>query len=440
MTPFQQFSLRPSVLKGLASLGFTTPTPIQEAAIPLVLDGRDAILQAKTGSGKTLAFGLPILSLLEPQAIPQALVVLPTRELALQVAEAIQSVGQTDLRVLSIFGGVKIEPQERALRDGVDLVIGTPGRLKDLIQRGTLDLSNIRILVLDEADEMLDMGFRRDIDFLLERMPAREQTLILSATMPPEIEVIARKHLKDPAVVKLTQETIVPEEIDHFFVRVKPEQRLDALVSLLQSEAPSCALIFTKMKHETRALARKLERFGIEAGFLNGNMSQNARNRMMERFRAGEFRFLVATDVAARGLDIEGLSHVFHYAIPTVVETYIHRSGRTGRAGNKGRAIALVTPESDPDFRAIQRKISCAELKLSVNSVMPEKTEKTEKSARVEKTEKTEKVESWKRYKLMLTPEHKQTSDTFQAWLSKKTGVSKEMIRMVAFLPDHALV
>ncbi|HEY9765220.1 MAG TPA: DEAD/DEAH box helicase, partial [Chroococcales cyanobacterium] len=203
--PFKHFNLHPSVTRGLAPLGFTAPTPVQEAAIPLILQKRDAIIQAKTGSGKTLAFGLPILSMLERQGFPQALVVLPTRELAQQVCSAIAEV-KGRLRVLPIYGGARIEPQERALKEGVDLVVGTPGRLKDLINRGSLDLRRVRILILDEADAMLDMGFRRDIDFLLKQLPLREQTLIFSATMPSEIEVIARSHLKNPAYVNLIKD------------------------------------------------------------------------------------------------------------------------------------------------------------------------------------------------------------------------------------------
>ena len=362
--PFKHFNLHPTVIRGLAPLGFTAPTPVQEAAIPLILQKRDAIIQAKTGSGKTLAFGLPILSMLERQGYPQALVVLPTRELAQQVCSAIAEV-KGRLRVLPIYGGARIEPQERALKEGVDMVVGTPGRLKDLINRGSLDLKRVRILILDEADAMLDMGFRRDIDFLLKQIPLREQTLIFSATMPKEIEVIARSHLKNPAYVNLVKEEHVPSEISHFFVRVKADQRIESLVSVLKNEKPERALIFTKMKHETKKLATRLEKMeGIQAGFLNGNMSQNARDRMMERFRNGEFRFLVATDVAARGLDIDGLTHVFHFAIPPTVETYIHRSGRTGRAGKFGRAIAFVTPDAEIDFRSIRKTIISKEMAL----------------------------------------------------------------------------
>jgi ATP-dependent RNA helicase RhlE len=364
MGSFDSFGLLPALLQGLARLGLCVPTAVQDKAIPLVLSGKDAIVMAKTGSGKTLAFGLPILSMLRPSNRPQALVVLPTRELAIQVCQALADVAQdSPLRTMAIYGGVGLGPQEAALRQGVDIVVGTPGRLKDLHGRGSLDLRQVSILVLDEADEMLDMGFRRDIEYLMDRLPARQQTLIFSATMPEAMETIARKHLTSPTVVRLTNDDAMPVEISHHFVRLQPEQRLAGLISLLRQEEPERAIIFTRMKHETKRLAQKLERSaGLRAGYLNGNMSQNARNRMMDEFRSGQIRFLVATDVAARGLHVDGLSHVVHYAVPTVVETYIHRSGRTGRAGQSGKTIIFVTPEAEGDFRSIRKQVTCEEI------------------------------------------------------------------------------
>ncbi|MBM3270370.1 MAG: DEAD/DEAH box helicase, partial [Candidatus Sericytochromatia bacterium] len=365
-TRFDEFPLAPAVLRGVAALGFTTPTPVQAATIPLLLAGRDAIVQAKTGSGKTLAFGLPLLSLLaDRQPGPRALVILPTRELALQVCEAIDAVQgpRGRLRIVPVYGGAGFGSQQAALERGADVVVGTPGRLKDFLQRGTLDLSHVRILVLDEADQMLDMGFRPEIERFIGRLPARQQTLVFSATMPPEIESIARRHLTAPAVVKLVpaaEET--PAEIDHEFVRVPRDRRIDALAALMAAEVPERALVFVRMKHETPRLARKLERLtGWPVGFLNGNMAQGARNAALAAFRDGRLRILVATDVAARGLDVEGLSHVFHYAVPEVVETYIHRSGRTGRAGNRGLTITLVTPDSEADFAPIRDRVAFRE-------------------------------------------------------------------------------
>jgi ATP-dependent RNA helicase DeaD len=444
---FNQFNLSADVKRGLAALGFKTPTPIQQHAIPIVLEGRDAILQAKTGSGKTLAFGLPILSMLKPKTKPQALVVLPTRELAIQVRDAIAAASpQSPLRMLAIYGGVGLGPQESALRTGVDLVIGTPGRLKDLINRESLDLSRAHLLVLDEADEMLDMGFRRDIDFLLGKMPARKQTLILSATMPEAIKAIAHQHLRNPAVVGLVQAESTPSEISHHYVRVSAERRLDALTTLLHAESPERSIVFTRMKHETKRLAQKLERLmGYEVGFLNGNMSQNARNRMMERFRSGELSMLIATDVAARGLDIEGLTHVFHYAVPTVVEAYIHRSGRTGRAGKEGKTICLVTPDEADSFKAILKRVPASEIAIE----LPERTEPPEtldgpREPRRPQTSpqgsRAPRTEDWKKFKLSLPKLPEPSEDGLRRWLVQRTGIPAAAVRAVALHADHAIV
>ncbi len=358
-TTFDSFGLAPDILRGVTALGFTTPTPVQAHAIPLVLQGRDLIAQARTGSGKTLAFGLPLLSKLRRANHPQVLVVAPTRELAQQITDALTSVApKGPLRIMAIYGGVGLGPQESALRKGVDIVVGTPGRLKDLLGRGTLNLSHVTVLVLDEADEMLDMGFRRDIEHLLDRLPQLSQTLIFSATMPEAIEAIARRHLSDPAHVQLVADGVTPDEIEHFYIRMGADERLSHLIQLLREQNPERALIFTRMKHETKRLAEKLHKqAGIKAGFLNGNMSQNARNAMMQKFRDGDLQYLVATDVAARGIDVEGLSHVVHWAVPTVVETYVHRSGRTGRAGATGMTVTFVTPDAEADFNAIRKRV-----------------------------------------------------------------------------------
>ncbi len=448
---FNHFNLAPAVKQGLAALGFKHPTPIQEHAIPIVLEGRDAILQAKTGSGKTLAFGLPILSMLKPKSKPQALVVLPTRELAIQVRDALASVsGNSPLRTLAIYGGVGLGPQEKALADGIDIVIGTPGRLKDLITRGSLDLSRAHLLVLDEADEMLDMGFRRDIEFLLGKLTSRKQTLILSATMPEAIKAIANRYLTNPAVVGLVQQEATPDEISHLYVRVKTDRRLDALSTLIRNESPERAIIFTRMKHETKRLALKLERImGVEFGFLNGNMSQNARNRMMDRFRSGEIQYLIATDVAARGIDIEGLSHVFHYAVPDVVEAYIHRSGRTGRAGKEGKTICLVTPDDADAFKAILKRVPCEEIRLE----LPEQTENAETDAderrpaqrgRKPAAAKPEAREAgatdWKKFKLSLPKLRDTSEDGLRHWLVQRSGIAPSAIRVITLAPDHAIV
>jgi ATP-dependent RNA helicase DeaD len=441
----------------VAKLGYDTPSPVQVSAIPLVLAGRDAIVQARTGSGKTLAFGLPLLSMLKPQSRPQALVVLPTRELAVQVCESLTAVSETSpLRVLPIYGGVGLGGQERALQKGVDVVVGTPGRLKDLIGRGSLDLGRVHVLVLDEADEMLDMGFRRDIEFLLDRLPALKQTLILSATMPQAIEAIARKHLKDPAVVKLVTEEVTPDELTHYYVKVPADQHLSALIALLKHEAPERAIIFTKMKHETRRLAQQLhDQAGIEAGFLNGNMSQNARNATLARFKAGEIRFLVATDVAARGLHVDGLTHVFHYAVPTVVETYIHRSGRTGRAGNEGKTITLVTPDAEADFKAIQKRVTMHPMPLDLASLpklskalvsppppprVPRQAQARNpqpRNAQPRKPAPQEREVTWRKFKVTLPGAFRKNREQCHHWLAATSGLEKSHIRAVSLQGGH---
>ena len=455
-----------AVQQGLQALGFNTPTPVQAATIPLLLEGRDALVQAKTGSGKTLAFGLPLLSMLSPRQHAQALVVLPTRELAIQVRDAIASVqGPAGaLRVLPIYGGVSLNNQEADLRRGVDVVVGTPGRLKDLLGRKSLDLSRVHTLVLDEADQMLDMGFRRDIEFLIRQMPARKQTLVFSATMPPEIEAIARQHLSNPEIVKLVARSeATPAEIEHFFVRVPQDRRIDALVALLKEDAPECALVFTRMKHETKRLATKItNQTGRNVGFLNGNMSQNARNTALAKFRSGETSILVATDVAARGLDVEGLSHVYHFAVPEVVETYVHRSGRTGRAGNKGQTLTLVTPDAEADFKAIRRRIAFTERRLDMASLpeaatVLENTPRPPQQPRGRRPERTaaptpqkqsqqkghsavEAPQAPRRFRLPLLPGHHSTPPSLGRWLHQKTGIPAAAIAVLSIHDDHALV
>lgn len=361
-------------------MGFSEPTPVQREAIPLILARRDAIIQAKTGSGKTLAYGLPLLSLLKPGPRPQALVVVPTRELAAQISEAIARVGEAcDLRVVALYGGMSLRQQRRAVQGGQDLIVGTPGRLKDLAERNSLDLSGIRLLVLDEADRMFDMGFRKDMEFLLHETGGREQTLVLSATMPPEITGLVRQHMTNPAQVKLTNDEEAPVELSHWYLRVPRKKRFARLVSLLRAERPTRAILFTEMKHETEHLAQWLGQKGdFKVGCLNGNMPQGDRNKMLARFRSGDVTLLVATDLAARGLDVEGISHVFHYTLPAVVDTYLHRSGRTARNGNVGKTIMLVAPEQEAAFEAIQRRIRCLEYPYPQAAAAPPSREPSE--------------------------------------------------------------
>lgn len=459
--PFSDFSLSPQVLAGVARLGFTEPTPVQRLAIPAVLEGRDAVVRAKTGSGKTLAFGLPLLTMVpRGQGKPTVLIVLPTRELALQVKEAIESVAAGgNLRLTPVFGGVGLEPQERALRQGTDIVVGTPGRLKDLLGRGSLDLSHVSILVLDEADQMLDMGFRRDIEFLVGRLPARKQTILFSATMPDPIRQLADRYLKDPVNLEAQSEERIPARIVHEMVRVDRTKRVEALWSLLEADKPGRTIIFTQMKHETRRVAQKLERcLGRPVGFLNGNMSQSARNTMLARFKASEIDILVATDVAARGLDIEGVDLVLHHGVPTTVETYIHRSGRTGRAGREGTSVLLVSTDDAEYYHPIAKRVSIQERAVPpqpgpMPAGGPEERTVPERGRgqrpgggrdgrqpagrRPVGTAPAAQAPAWKQIRLRMSPLPEQHPKRLLQWLAQRTGVPVSEMRDLAIMPDH---
>ena len=343
---FSQLDLHPQLVQAVEALGFTTPTPIQSALIPVLLAGHDVIGQAHTGTGKTAAYGLPILHNLEPdyQAV-QALVVVPTRELAIQVAKALHDYGEPrQARVLPIYGGEPYGRQIGRLQKGVDIVVGTPGRLLDLIERQTLDLSRVRVVVLDEADEMLSMGFIEDIEALLAVTPAARQTALLSATMSPEVRRLADRYLRDPRSVTTEREQVTVAAIEQRTYLVNAADKLAALTRLFEMEPITSALIFVRTRAAAGELAAELSTRGFPAEGLSGELEQEERERVLNRFRRGQTTVLVATDVAARGLDIEQISHVFNFDLPEDPEIYVHRIGRTGRAGKTGIAISLVTP------------------------------------------------------------------------------------------------
>jgi ATP-dependent RNA helicase DeaD len=356
VTAFADLDLNRHILKAISTVGFEEPTPIQLEAIPIMLSGRDLIAQAQTGTGKTAAFALPIIQRLKTDAkLPQALVLAPTRELAVQVAETFHQLGRTrNIRSLAVYGGQPIERQLRALRYPVDVVVGTPGRLMDHIRRETLDLRQVRTVVLDEADEMLDMGFIEDIEWILERVPAERQTALFSATMPSRIIALARRHLNDPERVAIQPEHVTVELTRQAYYEVTPRAKLDTLTRILDIENPNSAIIFCRTKREVDELTQKLQSLGYPAEALHGDLSQTQRDRVMARFRRNQAELLVATDVAARGIDVENISHVFNYDIPNDPESYVHRIGRTGRAGRAGTAITLVTPRERRHLRAIE--------------------------------------------------------------------------------------
>ncbi|GIK57741.1 MAG: DEAD/DEAH box helicase [Chloroflexi bacterium] len=357
-TEFLSLGLHPQVVQAVAELGFTEPTPIQTAVIPLMLNGQDIIGQAQTGTGKTAAFGLPILHRLTPGAgRVQALVVTPTRELALQVAGALEGYGRyRDVHVLAIYGGQAYGRQKRQLRQGeVDIVVGTPGRLLDLIQQKILDLSQVQFLVLDEADEMLSMGFIEDIEAILAQTPETRQTALFSATMPAEIRHLAEKYLQQPQTVTMQRQQLTVAAIEQRYYLVNEADKLAALTRLFEVEEMSSVLIFARTRQGTGELANELTVRGFPAEALNGDLSQDNREQVLNRFRQNQIKVLVATDVAARGLDIEDISHVINFDLPTDPEIFVHRIGRTGRAGKTGIAISLVTPKEQFRRRKIER-------------------------------------------------------------------------------------
>jgi len=356
-TDFSNLNLHPKLVQAVVERGYETPTPIQTQVIPVMLAGQDVIGQAQTGTGKTAAFALPMLQNLQPNAGEvQALVVTPTRELAKQVANAVYEYGRfQNVSVLPVYGGSPYGRQIRRLREGVDIVVGTPGRLLDLIQRKALDLSSTHIVVLDEADEMLSMGFVEDIEALLDETPETRQTALFSATMPAPIRRLADRYLNNPQAITIKHKELTVESTDQRYYMVNEFDKLAALTRLFEMEEISSALIFTKTRVGSDELAGQLSGRGYSAEALNGDLSQDARERTLRRFRDHQVKVLVATDVAARGLDIDDISHVFNYDIPYDVESYVHRIGRTGRAGKTGVAISLITPAEQWRLGRIER-------------------------------------------------------------------------------------
>jgi len=353
---FDKFDLHPQVLQAVTDLGYEVPTPIQERAIPALLAGRDVLGQAQTGTGKTAAFALPLLHRLEADAHGvQGLILTPTRELALQVSKAIYEYGRLrGVRVLAIYGGQSYDRQISRLERGVDVVVGTPGRMLDLIHRGVLDLSAVRYLVLDEADEMLSMGFIEDIEAILQETPDERQTALFSATLPDSVRQLAERYMRAPETIVVNPERLTVAETEQRYYLVYEEDKLAALMRLLELEPVTGALIFTRTKVRAAEVADALAARGVQAEALHGDLTQAARETVLNRFRQGRLTFLVATDVAARGLDIEGISHVINFDLPFDAEAYVHRIGRTGRAGRTGIAISLLTPREQPGLRRIE--------------------------------------------------------------------------------------
>ena len=359
---FEDLGLAPALLRALADYGYETPTPIQQQAIPLVLAGHDVLGGAQTGTGKTAAFALPVLNRLSKETPPagprkpRALVLVPTRELAVQVADSFKTYGrQLRLNVTTLFGGVGMQPQIEQLRRGVDVLVACPGRLIDHLDRGSVKLDGVEVLVLDEADRMLDMGFLPAIKRIVNRVPKQRQTLLFSATFEPRIKALALEFLKDPREVQVAAQNTVAQTIAHRAHPVDGAAKRDLLVEILARRHTEQVLVFGKTKHGCNRLAEQLEKAGLPALAIHGNKSQAARQKALNEFKSGKTRILVATDVAARGLDIPDLPLVINHDLPMVAEDYVHRIGRTGRNGATGEAISLVSPDEANLLRQIQK-------------------------------------------------------------------------------------
>ncbi|MBD8033792.1 MULTISPECIES: DEAD/DEAH box helicase [Solibacillus] len=356
MTNFSELNISESTLRSIKRMGFEEATPIQEGTITFAMAGRDVLGQAQTGTGKTAAFGIPLIEKIDPKnPNVQALVIAPTRELAIQVSEELYKLGYDKrIKLLSVYGGQEIGRQIRALKNNPQIIVGTPGRIQDHINRRTLRLDEVQTLVLDEADEMLNMGFIDDINAILENVPSTRQTLLFSATMPPAIRKIAETFMKNPEIVKIKAKELTMENIEQFFVKATEREKFDALSRLLDSQKPELAIIFGRTKRRVDELSQALGLRGFIAEGIHGDLSQAKRISVLRQFKEGKIDILIATDVAARGLDISGVTHVYNFDIPQDPESYVHRIGRTGRAGKSGTAITFVTPREMGYLRIVE--------------------------------------------------------------------------------------
>ncbi len=353
---FEDFGLSKETMKAVSEMGFEEPTPIQVSSIPLISSGLDIVGQAQTGTGKTAAFGIPIVEGRKKGGQPFAIILEPTRELAVQVAQEINKMGKyKDIRVVPIYGGKSIDSQIKALKRGTDVIVGTPGRILDHMNRKTLSLSEINVVVLDEADEMLNMGFIDDIETILKATTSQRQTLLFSATMPQPIMNIAKRYMRSPEKIRVNTKDIIVPKTKQVFYEVREEDKINALSRLLDVEDPELAIVFCHTKRDVDEVSDNLQQMGYNANALHGDYSQARRDEVMNKFKKGMLDVLVATDVAARGIDIKNVSHVINYSIPQNPESYIHRIGRTGRAGKSGMAITLVNPREYRHLKLIEK-------------------------------------------------------------------------------------
>ena len=372
MALFEELGLQEKILKAVEELGFTQPTPIQEKAIPVLLAGtKDLIGLAQTGTGKTAAFGLPLLQLIEGgKKHPQALIICPTRELCLQIVNEMEQFKKhlPAIHVVAVYGGSSITMQIRDIRRGVQIVVATPGRLIDLIERKAINLEEIKYVVLDEADEMLNMGFQEDIEFILQNTPRRDSTWLFSATMPPEIRQVSKRYMKEPFEVTVGKKNTANKNVDHQFFVTQAQHRYETLKRLIDFNPGIYGIIFTRTKAEAQEISEKLTREGYDIDALHGDLSQQQRNKVMDEFREKTLQLLIATDVAARGIDVQGITHVINYELPDDVEVYTHRSGRTGRAGKTGVCMSIVHAREIGKIRQIERMVQVPFHKLEIPS------------------------------------------------------------------------
>lgn len=358
-TTFPALGLSPALCEVVARAGYTAPTEIQAKAIPEILAGHDVVGQSRTGTGKTAAFVLPILDRLVADGPVRALAIVPTRELAIQVTGEVERFGApAGIRSATLYGGQPLKGQTSALTRGVDFAVGTPGRLLDLLHRRALMLDEIQFVVLDECDRMLDLGFRDDIDAIMRRTLASRQTLLFSATIPAEVEGLARRYLRHPTRIFIAPEKLTVDEVDQCYISVDKHRRIELLIELLRREDPPMTVVFARTRAAVKDLGPRLARAGFDAQEIHGDLDQKQRERVLAAFRAGKLRVLVATDVASRGLDIAGISHIVNYDLPDDPEDYVHRIGRTARMGRRGRAVAFVTPEQGELLTAIEKLIN----------------------------------------------------------------------------------
>lgn len=372
MQTFQELGLKKELLESIQALGFTTPTPIQQKAIPVLLEGtRDFIGLAQTGTGKTAAFGLPLLQLLDQEAMhPQALIICPTRELCLQITSDLAKFEgkRTRVKVTAVYGGASITTQIRDLKRGTHIVVATPGRLIDLIERKAIKLDQIEYVVLDEADEMLNMGFQEDIEFILQNTPARESTWLFSATMPAEIRKVSKKYMENPAEVTIGKVNAGNANIDHQYYITQHHNRYEVLRRIIDFNPDMFGIVFARTKADTQEIAEKLTREGYDIDAIHGDLTQAQRDKVMGLFREKRIRLLVATDVAARGIDVQGITHVINYELPDDTEVYTHRSGRTGRAGRSGLSVSIVTPKEAYRLKQVERLVNTKFHKMDIPS------------------------------------------------------------------------